>query len=183
MTKQLVSLSGFAELEAKFKEFPNDIARRAISRAMTKAGNVMAEEQRAYAADAGRLAASIVVKAKTVNTAGFGEYADALRSGGSYRDAQQALRAARRGGAQGQGRVVITIGSTSPHAHLVEFGTVERFHKSGKSTGVMPMNPFIRPAWDAAAPGLVHQIKGILAEEIERTSARLARKKAKAVGV
>lgn len=36
----------------------------------------------------------------------------------------------------------------APHAHLVEFGTVQRAHRSGKSTGNVPARPFIRPAWD-----------------------------------
>jgi HK97 gp10 family phage protein len=36
--------------------------------------------------------------------------------------------------------------STAPHGHLVEFGTVERHHKSGKSVGVMPANPFFERA-------------------------------------
>jgi HK97 gp10 family phage protein len=178
-----VKLEGFSELEAKLKEFPENIARNAVRRAMVTAGNIMAEEQRAFAAESGRLAATIIVKAKTVNTSGFGEYAAVLREGGGYKNAQQALREARRGGANGQGRIVITVGSTAPHARLVEFGTVQRFHKSGKSTGIMPMNPFIRPAWDATAPGVVHQIKSILADEIERTAARPAGKKAKASGV
>ena len=33
------------------------------------------------------------------------------------------------------------------HGHLVEFGTVERFHKNGKSVGVMPSAPFMLPAF------------------------------------
>lgn len=37
----------------------------------------------------------------------------------------------------------------APHRHLVIQGTVERFHRStGKSTGVMPSNPFIDRAAD-----------------------------------
>lgn len=39
--------------------------------------------------------------------------------------------------------------SIAPHQHLVERGTVARTHKSGKSTGVMPARPFMRPAWMA----------------------------------
>lgn len=34
------------------------------------------------------------------------------------------------------------------HGHLVEFGTAQRFHKSGKSVGVMPKKPFMSPALD-----------------------------------
>jgi HK97 gp10 family phage protein len=36
----------------------------------------------------------------------------------------------------------------APHAHLVEYGTTERFHKSGKSVGAAKQQPFFRPAWD-----------------------------------
>jgi HK97 gp10 family phage protein len=36
---------------------------------------------------------------------------------------------------------------TGPHAHLVEYGTVERFTKEGVSRGIMPPRPFMRPAW------------------------------------
>lgn len=44
----------------------------------------------------------------------------------------------------------------APHAHIVERGTVERFHKSrgwgsgkrGRYTGRMPAKPFLRPAFD-----------------------------------
>ncbi len=36
------------------------------------------------------------------------------------------------------------------HAHLVEFGTGPRTHKSGKSVGAMPANPFFRSSVDAA---------------------------------
>lgn len=33
------------------------------------------------------------------------------------------------------------------HGHLVEFGTDERQHKDGTSTGTMPAKPFLLPAW------------------------------------
>ena len=35
-------------------------------------------------------------------------------------------------------------------AHLVEFGTAGRYHKSGKYVGAMPANPFFRGSIDAA---------------------------------
>jgi len=36
----------------------------------------------------------------------------------------------------------------APHGHLVEYGSVPRYHKSGKYVGIMPKKPFLRPAWD-----------------------------------
>lgn len=33
------------------------------------------------------------------------------------------------------------------HGHLVEFGTDERQHADGSSTGKMPAKPFLLPAW------------------------------------
>lgn len=175
-----VSLAGFSELEAKLAELPNNIAKNATVRAMRRAGDMMAEEQRRLAphGPTGNLAESIRVTAKSRNLTGLMEYSAALNGGGSHRDAQLAMRAARRGGSEGT-RIFMLIGATAPHAHLVEFGTVERFHKSGKSVGVMPAQPFIRPAFDAKKGAVLAAIKSELTAEIERTTARLARKAAK----
>ncbi len=46
----------------------------------------------------------------------------------------------------------------APHYHLVHDGTVERFHKSGKSTGTMPANPFFADAVKEKMPGVYKQI-------------------------
>ena len=40
-------------------------------------------------------------------------------------------------------------GKGSAHAGLVEYGTRERFHANGKSVGVMPSFPYVRPAFNA----------------------------------
>jgi HK97 gp10 family phage protein len=52
------------------------------------------------------------------------------------------------------------------HAHLVEFGTVQRHQKSGKSTGTMPAKPFLRPAWDSNKERItrkvIENIKGLI---------------------
>jgi HK97 gp10 family phage protein len=56
----------------------------------------------------------------------------------------------------------------APHAHLVEYGTGERYHKSGKSVGVMPAKPFVRPAWDTNKDRIVRKVvddlKGLVDE-------------------
>ncbi|MDD4986689.1 MAG: HK97 gp10 family phage protein [Dehalococcoidales bacterium] len=54
----------------------------------------------------------------------------------------------------------------APHAHLVEYGTAQRHHKSGKSVGSMPARPFVRPAWDANRERItrkvVDDLKGLI---------------------
>src|SRR5574337_169690 len=59
--------------------------------------------------------------------------------------------------------VVVYVGSTAPHAHLYEFGTVMRKTQTGKSTGRMPANPFARTAWDSTK----HEALRILSFEVE----------------
>lgn len=44
---------------------------------------------------------------------------------------------------------VLSDGRHAPHAHLYEFGTAPRYHKSGKYVGAQMADPFLRPAWDA----------------------------------
>lgn len=55
----------------------------------------------------------------------------------------------------------------APHAHIVEFGTVLRHLKSGKSTGIMPAQPYFRPGITLASPGMGAITKEGLAEVIE----------------
>lgn len=63
----------------------------------------------------------------------------------------------------------VTVGAKAPHAHLVEFGTAERHHKSGKSTGIMPKRPFIRPAYDKSK----REVVAVMRRELQRmTDAR-----------
>lgn len=170
MARETVRVEGFSDLEAKLKAMGPNIAKRAVPRALRRAAKTMADEQRARAPEgpSGNLKKSIKVSVRARNLTGLSDYAAALSSGGTYRDAQQALRAARVGGASEGTRVFVTIGSTAPHAHLVEFGTVERFWKSGKSTGTMPAIPFIRPAWDAKHGECLLAIRTELTAEIAR---------------
>lgn len=48
----------------------------------------------------------------------------------------------------GELQALVTVGNTDArHGHLVEFGTEPRQHKDGSSTGKMPAQPFLLPAW------------------------------------
>ena len=65
-------------------------------------------------------------------------------------------------------------------AHLKEFGTGPRKHKSGKSTGAMPADPFLRPAWEGGHRHALKEFSRLLWEGIEKAARRLAKRQAKA---
>jgi len=62
---------------------------------------------------------------------------------------------------------------TAPHAHLVEHGTVERFHDSGKSVGHMPAKPFFRNAWDATKGQALEILKAEIGTQLIKAARRL----------
>ena len=180
-----VDIEGFKALEKSLGELPKTVGKGVARRAVAKAGEKMADRQRAKAPVAdGTLRDSIGSKVQSKQLDGLAEYGEVLRSGGSRRDARSALRGARReardSGSSKGNRVSVTVGAAAPHAHLVEFGTKPRRQKTtGKSTGVMPANPFIRPAFDEGVQSAIVDIAAGLETEIFAASARLARKAAR----
>lgn len=55
-------------------------------------------------------------------------------------------------GQESKPNVLLGIGyGKGPHAHLVEYGTEKRHHKSGKYVGYVNANPFVRRSIDATA--------------------------------
>ncbi len=70
----------------------------------------------------------------------------------------------------------------APHAHLAEFGTIDRFHKSGKHVGHTPAQPHFRPAWETYKHQIIVDYSASMKREIDRAAARLARKTAKRKG-
>lgn len=175
---------GFAALQLALDELPANLGKAAARRAMRRAGEDMADAQRALVPVAsGELRDSIGLDVSTRNLTGLAAYADARAAGGSSRDAARAMRTARRtakkaGAAQGT-RIAVNVGAKAPHAHLVEFGTAPRKQKNGKSTGTMPAEPFIRPAFDAGKDRAIATIRDGLAEEIKLTAARAAKRAAR----
>lgn len=84
----------------------------------------------------------------------------------------------------------ILVGSTAPHAHLIEFGTAARFswtkpRKRWKKTpgehapkavgSVLPF-PFITVAWDKSKRNTINLFLRLLAEELVKASKSLARR-------
>lgn len=186
MARTVVKVEGFKDLERRLEELPKNIGRGAARRAVKKAGDDMADAQRALApVDDGDYRDSIRAKVSTKNLDGLAEYGESRQKGGSSADAVAALRAARReakaAGTQKGHRISVNVGPTSPLAHLIEFGSGPRHHKtSGKSTGVMPATPVVRPAFDNEVDQAVLTIRQGLAEEIEKATARIAKKAARA---
>lgn len=62
------------------------------------------------------------------------------------------------------------IGARAPHAHLVALGTKQRAHKSGKSTGTMPANPFMRLAVASSISAQKALMKQRAAKALDRES-------------
>jgi hypothetical protein len=89
-------------------------------------------------------------------------------------------------GDRGPSKVVMYVGpveqdgSHAPHAHLIEFGTGDRFHKSGKYVGAVTADPFMRPAWDSNQREMLAVLRRETWAEIEKALARAARKAARA---
>jgi len=66
---------------------------------------------------------------------------DSIKVGTSLKKSQR--------GRQDRSRVTVYVGSSHPLAHLFEFGTAERFTKTGAARGHISPQPFLRTAWDA----------------------------------
>lgn len=67
----------------------------------------------------------------------------------------------------------------TPEAHLVEFGTGPRAHKSGKYVGAVSPTPMLQPAWDARKGQMLESLGQRLWDEIEKTMARRAKRASK----
>lgn len=74
--------------------------------------------------------------------------------------------------------VTVFVGSTpaAPHAHLREWGTAPRYHKSGKYVGAVAPVPSLTPAWDAHKDQMLQELAATLWEEMKATQARRARR-------
>lgn len=88
-------------------------------------------------------------------------------------------------GDRGRSKVAMYVGpvtqdgSHAPHAHLIEFGTGPRYHRSGKFVGAVSPDPFMRPAWDAHKGDMLEELGRQMWVEIEKTLARRAARAAR----
>jgi len=113
---------------------------------------------------------------------------------GNLRDSigiSTSLKPSQRKGRFDRSSVTVYIGSSAPHAHLVEFGTVERVLDEPRivtikgrtvkitTTGFMPPNPFLRNAWDANKEKALKLLGQALWRQIAKSARRLAKKAAR----
>lgn len=60
------------------------------------------------------------------------------------------------------------MGKNSAHAHLVEFGTVERTQKTtGRDTGKMPAKPFLFPSYEENRQEYINGMKNALKDAVK----------------
>ena len=176
--KLSMKLEGAEELEAALRELPFRVAKSTLRRALKKSAMIMVER-------GASLAPTPELKVRMANS-------DRL----SRRQRAQTGRQTR---ATSGTYTVTTYVGERPHAlaHLFEFGSGPRYTtgggdargKKGRTArdkglggayrGVMPMQPFMRPAFDQTAPQVVKEFGRILGREIEATARRLAKRQAK----
>lgn len=159
-----VRVEGLKELDKALKDMATSTAKRTAKRAMATALEPVAAAARELAPrDTGRLAESIAVSDKLTKR-------------------QRTLAR----GSEGRDMVTMNVGAHGRVAHLVEFGTGPRHKKNGAFVGVMPPQPFMRPAWDQNMQGVLDSLAASLSAEIAKTVARAerraARRAAKAAG-
>jgi HK97 gp10 family phage protein len=157
-----MTLTGAKELEAALRELPKRIGKATITRALKKAAAPIEADAQLRASE---------------TKAALGERGVSISTKLSRRQ--------KRGKRVDKNTVELYIGAHSARrglAHLIEFGTGMRRHKSGKSTGRMAARPFMRPAWDANKGRLLEVISDELWIEIKKTAERLARRRAREAG-
>lgn len=159
-----VKTEGFKELERALAELPRATAKNVSRRALMRAGQPVADKARELVAvDSGGLRDSIVVSTRTTGKPGASEFAAVMRAGGTRKEAGAAMRSA-----AGGGRSVVTVyigAGQLPHAHLVEFGSINN-----------SPHPYLRPAWDEGKQQVLDDIRAFMGEEIEKAAQRAARK-------
>lgn len=180
-----VSVEGLKELDEALGQLTKATARNVLRRVLKKAGQPIADAARAKAPHvSGKLQDSITVGTRIAKSqaakAGDAAYSATMRAGGTKQEAQSALRAAARAAKGDAAFVEMFVGpANQPLAHVIEFGTGERFHRSGKSVGSVAPQPYMRPAWDGEKGRALEIIKGELGDEIMKAAERAAKRAAK----
>lgn len=149
------TLHGVRELDRALAELPRSVGKTVLRRAATETLRPVRDAARALAPRGAEgkprgksVATSIHVRAK--------------------------LKRSQAAGRQKQGDVEAFVGSTAPHAHLVEWGSGPRYQKTtGRYTGQMPPQPFMRPAWDQGKAGMLDKLPKALWAEVYKAARRL----------
>ena len=186
MAGQTFRIDGLKELDKALGELGKRLAGTVLYRTLEKVGAPIRDEMKAKAPfDDGATKDSIRMIRASAERSRLGKaaYAKSLRGGGSVGEARGALRSTMAGLKAGAAFAEVIIGpGRMPQAMWAEFGTGERFHKSGKSVGVMRPSPYVRPAWDDHSGELVGKVAAELRQEIDKAAARVAARAARQAG-
>ena len=103
----------------------------------------------------------------------------------------QSLKKSQRRGRYDRSSVTVYVGSSSPLAHLIEFGTTKRVLKEPRivtiggrtvqitHTGQLSPRPFLRQAWDARKDAVLKRLGAAIWVQIAKSARRLAKKAAR----
>lgn len=148
MAKSGATITGEKALQKLLKKLPDKVTRKVTRQAINAAANPVLKAARANVPTGeGVLKSSLAKKVKT------------------YTKSQS---------------IIAIIGPklhAAPHAHLVEKGTDDRHHKTGKSTGRMPASHFLQKALDENQTASISTMKTKLGKGIEKEAAKLKGKK------
>lgn len=160
MARTTVKIEGLREVEAALADLGKSLGRGVLRRVAQRALAPIAADAKS---------------AVEASTAGTGELADSIAV--SSRLSKTQAKEARR---ERKDFVEVHVGAGAlQQAHLLEFGTGERFQANGKSVGSMQPEPYMRPAWDAHRGEIVGDLADDLWAEIKKTAARKAKRDAK----
>lgn len=148
-----LKVEGFKELDALLQSIPRHLngTSSGVNAGMRKALKPVADAARAYAP---------------------GGLDDSIKVAMSIKSSQLRDSLVK----PGKGKRVMWVGSTAPHAHLVEFGTGPRFHKSGRYVGFMSPDPFMRAAWDTNKQEVLARLSDSIRDEIARAIGKRVKK-------
>lgn len=161
MAKSIVTVkvTGFKEIDDVLKKLPDSLSEPVIRAANRAAAKPLIDKAKANAPEGptGHLVDSIGIANKveekgSIIKAGKGAVAVGPRRGKGNRNTQ------------------------GWHAHLVEYGTVKRSKKNGQITGVMPANPFMKPAWLSTQVEVRAKIKEELGKSVKSLMKRTIKK-------
>lgn len=154
-----IKLTGARELERALRELPKRTGKAALRRALKKTAQPIEVTAEQYAT---RAKPELAARGISIST--------------------RLSRRQKRGRQTDRNTVQMYVGAHSARyglAHLFEFGTAQRHHKSGKSTGRMRPQPFMRPAWDANKGRLLDTLGRELWTEVDKAAKRLAKRRAR----
>lgn len=151
-----MELLGLKEMQRTLQTLPDALQHSLVTEAMVDAAQPMAAAARAAAPDQDPIGKGIV---------------DHMFVSDKLTESQAAEEPAPR-----RDEIKVYVGTNRPEATLNEFGTgPRRQQKTGKYVGEMPARPFLRPAFDSTARGVIVAFAAKLKVIVEAAAKRLAR--------